>query len=201
MYTNGAAASGAALLPGGGSWSYFSDREIKENFTYVVQEEVLARLAEVPISTWNYRAQDASIRHMGPVAQDFYAAFGLGEDERLIATVHADGVALAAIQGLHGLARDQAVRLEQLEDENDALKAELEEIRERTDALERSDSDGGSGRPQARSVSGGWLGLVALVAVAGVWVLHRGPRGLSAIGFDGANTWITNTDDGTVSRR
>jgi hypothetical protein len=50
---------------------------------------------------WNYESQDASIRHIGPMAQDFKAVFGVGENERYITTVDADGVALAAIQGLN----------------------------------------------------------------------------------------------------
>ena len=55
------------------------------------------------IATWNWKSQDASIRHMGPMAQDFHAAFGLGETDKGISTMDADGVALAAaaIQGMH----------------------------------------------------------------------------------------------------
>ncbi len=65
--------------------------------------EVMERVAEIPITTWNYESQDSEIRHMGPAAQDLYAAFGLGEDQRYISTVDADGVTLAAIQGLYEL--------------------------------------------------------------------------------------------------
>jgi hypothetical protein len=61
---------------------------------------VLRRLASVPISTWSYRSQKRSIRHIGPMAQDFHRAFGVGEDRRHISSVDADGVALAAIKGL-----------------------------------------------------------------------------------------------------
>ena len=53
------------------------------------------------MAEWNHTAQDPSIGHMGPIARDFYGAFGLGEDDKHIATVDADGVALAAIQRLH----------------------------------------------------------------------------------------------------
>jgi hypothetical protein len=69
----------------------------------------------VPIQTWNLVSQDAAIRHMGPMAQDFAAAFGLGESERHISTVDADGVALAAIQGLYQLVQDQVVQIAALE--------------------------------------------------------------------------------------
>jgi hypothetical protein len=61
----------------------------------------LRRLDRIPITRWNYKAQRPSIRHMGPMAQDFRRAFGLGEDAEHIDTIDADGVALAAIQGLY----------------------------------------------------------------------------------------------------
>ena len=62
---------------------------------------MLDRLLALPISTWNLKSQDPSIRHMGAMAQDFRAAFGLGHSEVGINTIDADGVALAAIQGLN----------------------------------------------------------------------------------------------------
>jgi len=63
--------------------------------------EILDKVAALPMATWNYKSQDKTIRHMGPMAQDFKAAFELGENDRTITTVDADGVALAAIQGLN----------------------------------------------------------------------------------------------------
>jgi hypothetical protein len=60
-------------------------------------------LADVPIETWNLKSQPDSIRPIGPMAQDFAAAFGVGEDDKHIGTVDADGVALAAIQGFYRL--------------------------------------------------------------------------------------------------
>jgi hypothetical protein len=61
---------------------------------------VLAKLEVVPIDEWSYRSEDPSIRHIGPMAQDFYSAFRIGEDKRHITTIDEDGVALAAIKGL-----------------------------------------------------------------------------------------------------
>ena len=85
-------------------------------------QAVLELVVEIPVSTWNYKEQSDSIRHMGPMAQDFYAAFGLGLGETTIDTIDPDGVALAAIQGLHTLVQekdaeiaDLRVRLERLE--------------------------------------------------------------------------------------
>jgi trimeric autotransporter adhesin len=62
---------------------------------------VLEALLKMPVLTWQYKAQPGNVRHMGPSAQDFRKAFGLGDSPLGISTVDADGVALAAIQGLN----------------------------------------------------------------------------------------------------
>src|SRR5690606_15628030 len=80
FFTNREMTAGMELAAGGSGWSAVSDRNRKEHFAAVDGEDVLARLRRVPVTTWNYKSQDASIRHMGPMAQDFHAAFGLGED-------------------------------------------------------------------------------------------------------------------------
>jgi hypothetical protein len=115
FYSNAGATSGVRLSAGGGSWNSLSDRNAKENFATVEGREVLDRLAKVRIETWNYKSQESSIRHIGPMAQDFYAAFKVGEDEKHISTVDADGVALAAIQGLNQLVREKEAKIDSLE--------------------------------------------------------------------------------------
>ncbi|MDB6070183.1 MAG: hypothetical protein JWL81_1354 [Verrucomicrobiales bacterium] len=77
-----------------------SDRNAKENFASVDPLEVLEKVAALPITRWNFKT-DTEVAHIGPMAQDFHAAFHVGPDDRHIATVDADGVALAAIQGLN----------------------------------------------------------------------------------------------------
>ncbi len=79
-----------------------SDRNAKANFGSIDPGDMLERVRGLPITTWNYRSDDASIRHIGPMAQDFAAAFGVGSDERTIHPMDGQGVALAAIQGLAG---------------------------------------------------------------------------------------------------
>jgi hypothetical protein len=110
--------STGAHLTIGGVWTNNSDRAAKENVALVDREEVLSRLATLPISSWNYRAEGEATRHMGPMAQDFAAAFGLGGDERSIGTIDADGVALAAIQALYEIVNEKDAEI-------DALKARL----------------------------------------------------------------------------
>ena len=78
-----------------------SDRASKEHFAPVDGSEILARLAELSITSWNYRRDDDSVRHIGPTAQDFRAAFGLGHDNVTLAPVDVEGVSLAAIKELH----------------------------------------------------------------------------------------------------
>lgn len=99
--TNGASGSGATLPAGSGSWSSLSDRNAKAHFLAIDPLSVLQKLAAMPVATWNYKSQADSIRHMGPTAQDFHEAFGLGEDDKHISTVDAEGVALAGIQALY----------------------------------------------------------------------------------------------------
>jgi hypothetical protein len=98
---SGTPTAGATLAAGASSWGTVSDRASKENVAPVDGEAILERLSEIPVATWNWKTQDDSIRHIGPMAQDFHSAFEVGEDEKHISTVDADGVALAAIQGLN----------------------------------------------------------------------------------------------------
>ncbi len=109
-----------------GTFVSSSDRNVKENFTPVNAQEVLEKVAALPLSRWNYK-EDKSQAHLGPMAQDFFAAFGVGPDDKHITTVDADGVALAAIQGLN-----QKVDSENagLRSENAELKRELFEIKQ-----------------------------------------------------------------------
>jgi len=107
-----------------------SDRHAKENFAPVDPQEVLAKVAALPISRWNFKTLPGA-DHFGPMAQDFHAAFGLnGGDDRHIATVDADGVALAAIQGLNQ-------KLDQKSAEVETLKLQNAELLRRLDALEQ----------------------------------------------------------------
>ena len=101
MDSSGATTSGVRLTAGSGTWETLSDRSAKAGFAPVDEGQILGRLMQVPIESWYYRSQDPSIRHIGPTAQDFSAAFNVGEDPHYISTVDADGVALASIQQLY----------------------------------------------------------------------------------------------------
>jgi hypothetical protein len=94
-------------------------------FEPVEPQSVLEKVVSLPISRWHYTNNPAT-PHVGPMAQDFYAAFGVGLDDKHIATVDADGVALAAIQGLN----------EKVEARSQKLATENAELRRHNEALE-----------------------------------------------------------------
>ncbi len=113
---------GVRLMPNTSGWTSVSDVNAKENFRDLADNDVLAKIAAMPVREWNYKAQGAAIRHMGPTAQDFKAAFGLGEDPLGINSIDADGVALAAVRALEARTRETNERLTR---ENDELRARL----------------------------------------------------------------------------
>ena len=95
---------------------------------------VLAKGVPLPITQWRYKVETDGVKHIGPVAQDFHAAFGLGESDTAITTVDADGVALAAIQGLNQKLEEREALLRQ---ENAELKQKNTEMETRLSALEK----------------------------------------------------------------
>jgi hypothetical protein len=129
--TNADTGAGCSLPAGGAaSWSCSSDRNLKEAITAISPLDVLAKVAALPLSTWSFKGTDR--RHMGPMAQDFRAAFGLGVDDKNITTSDVGGVALAAIQGLYQLLQErdgEIARLKSNEQEFAKLKHELTEIK------------------------------------------------------------------------
>jgi hypothetical protein len=99
-------------------------------------QALLDTLAGIPVREYSLKSQDASIRHIGPVAQDF-AALGYGESATAINMQDADGVALAAIQALYTLNRE-------LQAENAALQARIAALDARLTALEQAARDAGT---------------------------------------------------------
>jgi len=122
-----ATGTGASLTTGG-VWANASDVALKENFRAVDPADVLARLDALPITRWNYRSEPGGVAHIGPTAQDFHAAFGVGNSDRTIGTVDAAGVTMAALQGLHALVKDKQREIDQLKADRAALEARLERL-------------------------------------------------------------------------
>jgi hypothetical protein len=128
--------STGAYLSDGGAWTNASDRNKKENFGTEDGESVLARIAGLPIQSWNYRAEDPDVRHLGPTSQDFYAAFGFGDSDKAIATVDIDGVNMLAVQALERRTRELQVQLDANHEEIAELRAELAVLLQRLERLE-----------------------------------------------------------------
>ena len=106
--------------------------------------DILARVAALPVTQWSYR-NEPGVRRIGPVAQDFHAAFGLGSNDKTIATGDESGVALAAIQGLRQMMQDKEATIQ-------SQQQELATLREELDALKRAVlklTDGGGPSPAA----------------------------------------------------
>jgi hypothetical protein len=112
-----------------------SDRNIKENIEAVNPTDVLAKVVDLPLSTWNYIKDESDTQHLGPMAQDFHAAFGLGDDEKKIATLDTSGVALAAIQGLNLELKNRDEKIAELEEANQELLDRMERLEAMVEAL------------------------------------------------------------------
>jgi hypothetical protein len=128
--------STGAFLSAGGTWTDSSDVNLKENFSTVDAAVILQKVADLPITSWNYIVQDESVRHIGPMAQDFYTAFGTGEDDKHISPLDTNGVALAAIQGLYQVVQDKDAQIISLQTENTELKTRLDDLDARLAKLE-----------------------------------------------------------------
>jgi hypothetical protein len=130
LFTNALMTTGVQVAAGGSSWAVISDRNRKQDFLNVDGEDLLARLRNVPVTTWRYRdEEDRSTRHIGPMAQDWHAAFGFTRDGTTINMSDFDGVNLAAIKAL-------ADRTDRLQAENAQLRAQNQQLEERLSRLE-----------------------------------------------------------------
>jgi hypothetical protein len=105
-----------------------SDRNVKENFTAINPRDVLAKVAALPVTEWNYKSDSKAQPHIGPMAQDFQAAFQLGQDDKHISVVDENGVALAAIQGLNQKVEEKEATIQQQAADIADLKARLERL-------------------------------------------------------------------------
>ncbi|HEX5726414.1 MAG TPA: tail fiber domain-containing protein [Longimicrobiaceae bacterium] len=120
------------------SWTCASSRTLKENYLAVDGEEVLARLRGVPVTTWSMIGADHRVRHMGPVAEDFYRAFGLGLGETAIGLGDIDGVNLAAVKALEARTIALQAELARKTARVETLEAQLAAVTRRLEALEKA---------------------------------------------------------------
>jgi hypothetical protein len=123
FYSNEAQTSGVSLAPNATAWAVISDRSVKKDFRAVDSVQILEKLAAMPITRWHYNWEAADeTPHIGPMAQDFKAAFYPGTDDKSITTLEADGVAFAAIQGLYQKLEQKDAKISELEQRLTALE-------------------------------------------------------------------------------
>ena len=127
-----------AYLSDAGVWNNSSDRNRKTDFRDVDPREILQRLAALPIRQWRYTNEVASVKHLGPTAQDFQASFGLGGDDKTIGTIDEGGVALAAIQGLNQELEAKEAKLRVQQKELTQLEQTVAQLRQLVDKLAAS---------------------------------------------------------------
>lgn len=110
-----------------GLLSQGSSRAIKTNISAADPRAALSVVTALPVSYWSYQA-DSGVRHLGPMAEDFYRAFGLGGDDRHIAASDQAGVALLAIQGLDQVVSEKDRKIASLEERVAALERLIAEL-------------------------------------------------------------------------
>jgi hypothetical protein len=136
LFSDAATTVGVYLSPGASSWTVVSDRNKKENFQAINNEDVLLKVGALRLTNWNYKAQAKDVRHIGCMAQDFYAAFRLdGESDTTINSLDIDGINMAAIQAL----KVRTDELKKAAGQIEALTALLAKLEQRVDALAKKE--------------------------------------------------------------
>jgi hypothetical protein len=127
IFTNTAATVGVQVNAGGSSWNVISDRNRKHDFLAVDGEDLLSRVATVPVTTWRYNDVEAGVyRHIGPMAQDFARAFDfVSSDGVTINMSDLDGVTFGAVVALESRTRQLQQQLDQRDQRIEALEARL----------------------------------------------------------------------------
>ncbi len=131
--TNLAGTTGCNLPAGSGVFNCTSSRTTKENFLVVNGADVLLRLNGIDVTTWNYISEGRQVRHMGPMAEDFFKAFQLGTGNTSIGLQDLTGVSLAAIKELNRKTNE----LQQKTTEVEQLREEVNQLRQANGEMER----------------------------------------------------------------
>ena len=118
-----------------GTLTQGSSRDIKDHFVALDPKDVLARVSTLPVSLWSYKTDDPKVRHLGPMAEDFHQAFGLGTDDKHIAPSDQAAVALLAVQGLNQVVQEKDHEIAGLKQANAELKSRLDAIEKQVQAL------------------------------------------------------------------
>ena len=141
IYTNAAMTVGVQIPAGASSWQVISDRNMKTDFRPLDAEEVLRKVSGLPMQSWAYKTEEGHPRHVGPMAQDFYAAFGLGSSDRMITELDLSGINMVAVQALAARTAElqaETEKVKELEAQTRELQRQLAETNARLERIERA---------------------------------------------------------------
>jgi hypothetical protein len=135
IFTSGGGGANQTVswTPGSGSWSFTSDRNAKEKFAPLNPREVLEKVVRLPVTEWNYKGY--ADKHVGPMAQDFHAAFPFNDNDKMLNSADVAGVSLAAIQGLNQKVEAQSAQMEAKNAEIQDLKQSVAELKAMVEKL------------------------------------------------------------------
>jgi trimeric autotransporter adhesin len=134
--TNLGGTTGCNLPAGSGVFNCTSSRYTKENFT--AASGVLASLRKIPVTTWNYISEGKNVRHLGPMAEDFYNEFRLGTGNTSIGVQDLAGVSIAAVKELDEQLQQKNAEIERLRNEVKTLRSNQSQLEKRLQAIEQS---------------------------------------------------------------
>lgn len=137
FYSDSLNTMGVTLSPGSGSWASVSDKNKKENYMNLNPDSILEKIERLKITSWNYKSQNRRIRHIGPMSQDFYSAFHLGESNKTISTIDIDGITIIGIKSLQKKINELSIISEtkELNNKLDSMN-NFDELNDRLDELE-----------------------------------------------------------------
>ncbi len=130
VYSNSANedfAGGHGEYTSGGTWVNASARYLKENFTPVNDQTILNKIIQLPITQWNYKS-DTTAKHIGPMAEDFYSIFKLGDNSTSISTIDPASIALVGIKALDEKINTQQQEIDTLQTQNTTLIGEVQKL-------------------------------------------------------------------------
>ncbi len=112
----------------GPAWDNGSSRDLKENFTAVDNQTILNKILVLPMTEWNYKSVPGA-KHIGPIAEDFYQLFKLGDGDKSVSTIDPSGISLVGIKALNEKIENQQKQIEDQKNQNEQLQQQINELK------------------------------------------------------------------------
>ncbi len=135
FYSSSDLSTGVQVSSGGGSWSMISDRNKKENIVGLNYSAFEQPILQIPVYSWTYKSNNTI--HIGPMAQDFYQSFRIGEMPNYINMIDIDGITFLGIKAVNQEIDEELneADVEKLEEEIETEKEEFKNLENRINAL------------------------------------------------------------------